>query len=237
MTIDKWTRREFLKESGALLSGIATLTVLTTFFSENLAAASKTPPDQAQYIIPTYQETIAPALRQRNLKITTGHELAGGGAFKEFLLTRSGQTIGHLLTMEPKKGGFFDLMVTNGDHPENFSYRASEYEQLHNNHREVIVQVAGAFSCKGNQCRSSDRNEWEPDGFLIQKGKQMGWPTPNTKYVQPYSKLSLLLKMEYPNTFPTPTSSHAVYSSKDATLMQKNNCKKIGASYNWMIHR
>lgn len=101
---------------------------------------------------------------------------------KNFVFFEIGIFLVVYFSLEANRGGYFDLMISaDGDNPETFAARSSKYESAHPNAR-LVLQVAGAFSCRGEQCQSSNSNDWEPDGFLMQKGESRGWPSPNSKY-------------------------------------------------------
>ncbi|MBI3541335.1 MAG: hypothetical protein HY073_04280, partial [Deltaproteobacteria bacterium] len=134
------------------------------------------------YKIPTYKDDIQPALNRRGLMIRPGRSMAGNGAVKEFIVTdRKSQVIANLFTLESSGEGRLDVMTPDGDRPETFSARARAYEKSHPG-TEVVLQVAGAFSCFGASCPSTNPRQWEPDGFHLNNGKSVGWDKPNSTY-------------------------------------------------------
>lgn len=185
MSPEYLSRRRFLGEGARALLALpvatGALASLTSFFSDGIRTAAAQEAPRPQYNIPTYRETIEPALRSRGIEIIPGNELAGDGSFREFYIRRAGRIIGRFFTKEENKNGYFDLVVSNGDHPENFQTRAQTYEGSHSG-TEIVLQVAGEFSCNDGQCASTDPHNWEPDGLLIQNGASVGWPNLNPKY-------------------------------------------------------
>lgn len=185
MSLESLSRRTLLVKGGEALLALpvatGVLASLTSLFSDGIRTAAAQEAPLQQYNIPTYKETIEPALRSRDMEIIPGGKLAGDGSFREFVIKRAGRIIGRFFTKEEGGNGYFDLMVCDGDHPEDFQARAHAYELGHRK-AEVILQFAGAFSCNDGQCVSQSSRDWEPDGVLIQNGVSVGWPNLNSKY-------------------------------------------------------
>lgn len=120
---------------------------------------------------PTYAQ-LKKALEGRGLHVENGESLAGEGDFKEFRIIDKGDKLfAKMISLEEKGNGYFDLIICEGTHPEDFATRAKRYEK-ENPGTQVVLQVAGTFTSTDDK----------PNGSVLHRGAEVGWSTPNARY-------------------------------------------------------